>query len=86
MVINKLDAIQYWDIVDLIEFKDEAEKWIRIGYYRQSKGRLIFAGQTTITEPISMRKSILLNAAKEKEWFRDLLEEVVNDLVERTRQ
>jgi hypothetical protein len=66
--------IPYWDIVDLIEFK--GEKWMRIGYYRKKKV-LRFASQTTITEPISIWKDIFVNAAKEKEWFRKLLKEVI---------
>ena len=79
--VNEKGEIPYWDIVDLIEFPQEKEKrWMRIGYYRKPKDRLVFAGQTTITEPISIWKKILLTASMEKPWFRDLLFEVVNEL------
>ena len=73
-------TVPYWDIIDLIEFPDEPEglrKWIRIGYYRKPKDRLIFAGQTTITEPIKTWRKLLIHAAKEKPWFRKLLEEAL---------
>lgn len=77
---NAVGAVPYWDVVDLIEFKGEQEpEWIRIGYYRKPN-KLNWASQTTITEPISVWKRILVNAAREKKWFRDLLEEVINEL------
>ena len=78
---NAPGAVPYWDVVDLIEFKGEEEpEWIRIGYYRKPKDKLIYGSQTTITEPISIWKRILVNAAREKKWFRDLLEDVMNEL------
>ena len=74
-------GVLYWDVVDLIIFREEEEKeWIRIGYYRKPKDKLVFAGQTTITEPIRNWKRILTQAAKEKLWFRKLLLEVVMEL------
>lgn len=78
---NAPGAVPYWDVVDLIEFKGEEEpEWIRIGYYRKPKHTLIWGSQTTITEPVSIWKRILVNAAREKKWFRDLLEEVMKEL------
>ncbi len=74
-------GVPYWDVVDLIEFHDDQEPlWIRIGYYRKPKDRLVFAGQTTITEPISVWKKILVEGAKEKSWFKELLEEIMDEL------
>ncbi len=76
-------GIPYWDVVDLIVFPDEPEpEWIRIGYYRRPKttNRLVWASQTTITEPVGTWKRLLLTAAQEKEWFRKLLEEVVDEI------
>jgi hypothetical protein len=68
-------GVPYWDVVDLIEFPREAEPvWIRIGYYRMPKDRLVWGSQTTITEPIAVWRSLLTNAAKGKPWFRKLLE------------
>jgi len=70
--------VPYWDVVDLIEFPDEPQpEWIRIGYYRKPKDRLVWASQTTITEPVETWKDLLVRAAKQKTWFRKLLEEVL---------
>ena len=78
---NEPGTVPYWDVVDLIEFKGEKEpEWIRIGYYRKPKNKLNWGSQTTITEPISIWKKILLNAAREKKWFRALLEDVMAEL------
>jgi hypothetical protein len=73
--------VPYWDVIDLIEFPGEPEpKWIRIGYYRKPKDKLVFASQTTITEPIETWKGLLFHAAKEKAWFRELIEHVMEKL------
>jgi hypothetical protein len=53
---------------------------MRIAYYRKLRGRLVFAGQTTITEPISTWKRMLLDTAQKKSWFRDLFQGVMADL------
>ena len=74
-------GVPYWDVLDLIEFKKEKNpEWIRIGYYRVSKGRLQWGSQTTITEPVKTWKRVLIEAAKQKPWFRDLLVCVVAEL------
>ena len=76
-------GVPYWDVVDLINFPNEPEPyWIRIGYYRKPKDRLVWGSQTTITEPISVWKQILLQTARERSWFRKLIEEVVRDLLD----
>lgn len=78
---NEPGAVPYWDVVDLIEFKGEREPlWIRIGYFRKPKQKLNWGSQTTITEPVSIWKKILINAAREKKWFRDLLEDVLHEV------
>ena len=78
---NEIGAVPYWDVVDLIEFKGEKEpEWIRVGYYRKPKQTLNWGSQTTITEPVSIWKRIFVNTAREKKWFRDLLEDVMNEL------
>jgi len=76
------EGVKYWDVVDLISFNGDTEPWIRIGYYRmrRDKPQPRFAGQTTITETVAGWKTILLQAAREKEWFRRLLEEVCREM------
>lgn len=74
-------GVPYWDVVDLIRFHNEKNpEWIRIGYYRVPKGRLQWGSQTTITEPVKTWKRVLIEAAKQKPWFRDLLISVVAEL------
>jgi hypothetical protein len=74
-------GVPYWDVVDLIEFPNEKKPlWIRMGYYRAPKGRLQWGSQTTITESVETWKRILLGAAQQKEWFRNLLTGVVAEL------
>ena len=73
-------GVHYWHIVDLIEFSGYRECWIRIGYYRRPKERLVFAGQTTSTHRVSQWKHLLVKAAREKKWFRKLLEDVAEEL------
>jgi hypothetical protein len=81
--MNQPGSVPYWDVVDLIEFKGEQEsEWIRIGYYRKPGKTLNWGSQTTITEPTSVWKRILVNAAREKDWFRDLLKGVLEELDE----
>lgn len=73
--------VQYWDVVDLIEFPDNNDfKWIRIGYYRQLGDKIRWASQTTIAEPIDIWKRLLIQAAKKKIWFKELLLEVAEEL------
>jgi hypothetical protein len=74
--------VPYWDVVDLVEFEGEPERRIRIGYYRKPRNspNPRYASQTTITEPISVWKEILVNAMQEKKWFRDLIEDVMREL------
>ena len=74
-------GVPYWDVVDRIRFPDEPEPdWIRIGYYRRPKNRLVWGSQTTITEPTGVWKRILVGAARQKPWFRTLLDEVMDEL------
>lgn len=74
-------GVPYWDVVDLICFPDEAESdWLRIGYYRKPKDRLVWGSQATITEPLAIWKQLLVGAAKSKPWLRKLLEDVMAEL------
>jgi len=80
MLAPSWTGVPYWDVVDLIEF-DEPKKFraLRFGYYRKSKGRLIWASQTTLTEPIITFKALFKKAVKEKEWFKRFVEDVLRD-------
>lgn len=73
-------TVPYWDVIDLIEFKGQKERFIRIGYYRKPGNRLNYGSQTTITETISGWKGMLVKAAREKEWFRKLLDDAMKEL------
>lgn len=75
---NPGSAIAYWDVVDLIRFPNRPN-WIRVGYYRRANGRLVWAGQTTISDSFAVWKRLLIEAAK-KDWFRGLLEDVMAEL------
>ena len=77
---NARADVSYWDVVDLITFTGEPEKWIRIGYYRQMNDGLRWGSQTTIAEPVSVWKKLLIQTAREKEWFRELLKAVCHEL------
>jgi hypothetical protein len=79
---NVPGKVPYWDVVDRIQFEgDEDPEWIRISYYlTDNQGLLTWGGQTSITEPVAVWKTILLQAAREKKWFRDLLQDVMNEL------
>jgi hypothetical protein len=73
--------VPYWDVVDLIEFRGEKEpECIRIGYYRKPGEILNWGSQTTITETKSGWRGLLVKATREKEWFRKLLDEVMDEL------
>jgi hypothetical protein len=74
-------GIPYWDVVDLIEFPGEQEPlWMRVGYYRKPKDHLVWGSQTTITEPITIWKNLFIQAARDKPWFRKLLDDVMKEL------
>jgi hypothetical protein len=76
-------GVPYWDVVDLIEFPVKKDPlWIRFGYYRAPEGKLGWGSQTTITEPIRIWKSLLIKAAREKLWFKQLLMEVMREIGE----
>ena len=72
------DSIVYWNMVDLIRFEGEDENWLRITYYRynKEKRRWIFAGQTSISDPISYFVELFVKAIKEKEWMRPLFRRI----------
>lgn len=81
MYVPSWTDVAYWDVVDLIEFsKPEKFKAMRFGYYRKAKGKLGWASQTTLTEPIETYRELFVKAAKEKKWFKTFLEDVLKEL------
>ena len=78
---DNIGGVPYWDVIDLITFEGQTEPdFMRIGYFRKPLNRLVWGSQTTITEPLSTWKRLFVKAAKEKEWFRTLLEEVASEV------
>ena len=66
-------GVPYWDVIDLIEFPGARESlWMRVGYYRYVKGRLVWGSQTTLTDPLPAWRR-LFKAAKTRPWFAPLL-------------
>lgn len=72
------EDVVYWNIIDLIKFKDYPEDWLRVTYYRYKKKEMkwVFAGQTSISNPISGFVQMFAEAVKEKDWFKSLFREI----------
>jgi len=72
------DWVVYWNIIDFIKFEGEDEGWLRTTYYRYKKKerKWVFAGQTSLANPLSGFLELLVNTIKEKEWIRPLFREV----------
>jgi hypothetical protein len=70
--------VDYWMMIDRISFEGQTEDWLRITYYRYKKKemRWVFAGQTSLTIPISGFLKLFVKAIKDKEWIRPLFREV----------
>ena len=72
--------VPYFDTVDLIQFRVPQEFTVlRFGYYRVKNGKLGWAAQTTLTEPLETWKELFVKAVKEKHWFRDFLIDVLRE-------
>jgi hypothetical protein len=73
------EIVGYWNLIDLINFDDEKEDWLRISYYRYKKkeNRWVFAGQTSLTDPISQFEELFVKGIKEKEWVKKLFKKVL---------
>ena len=57
---SKSGDVEYINVIDILEFEGQKEKYMRVGYYRVfPTGRLVWGSQTTITEPMSEWKKIL---------------------------
>ena len=70
--------VAYWNLIDLIKFENEDEDWLRITYYRYKKKekRWVFAGQTSLSDPISEFEELFVRGIKEKHWIRSLIKNV----------
>ena len=79
MASPNIVGVPYWSVVDLIEFDKEPEQSMRFGYYRKPDKHLVWGSQTTLTAPISLWRQLLVQAANEMDWFRNLLQEVMDE-------
>ena len=72
------DMVVYWNMIDRIRFKGDNRDWLRITYYRYKKKerKWVFAGQTSIADPITAFVELFVKAIKEKKWIRPLFREV----------
>ena len=76
--------VTYWNVIDLIEFKGEDEDWLRVTYYRYKKKAIppkkrtgwVFAGQTSLSNPMSEFEELFVKAIKEKHWMRTFFREI----------
>jgi len=70
--------VVYWYVIDLIRFEDEHEDWLRMTYYRYKKRerKWVFAGQTSLSGPLSYFQRLFIETIKEKPWMRQLFREV----------
>lgn len=77
------NEVVYWNLIDLIKFEHDEENWLRITYYRYKKQqkRWVFAGQTSLSDPISKFEELFVNAIREKEWVRHLFKEILQKCV-----
>jgi len=69
------------DVIDLIEFTEPKPfDAIRFGYYNitgPNHDKLRWASVGALTEKTDELKDLFIKAAREKTWFRELLEEVL---------
>ena len=71
------DELLYWNVVDLIQFQNEETPWLRFGHYRMAKDTPLWANQTTLCDRLDTWEELLVKTAREKPWFRKLLEKVM---------
>ncbi|MGD0160810.1 MAG: hypothetical protein ABSB89_11010 [Candidatus Bathyarchaeia archaeon] len=89
-------SVNYWNILDFIKFQHDPDNlWLRITYYRYLKDeivrtkkgkitnkRWIFAGQTSISDPISAFERLFVKAIKEDKsgkWIRPLFKNIMKE-------
>lgn len=87
-------VVNYWNILDIIRFHHDPDNiWLRITYYRYLKNeiirtkkgkitnkRWIFAGQTSISDPISAFEELFVKAIREDKngkWIRPLFKNII---------
>lgn len=78
------DYVTYWNIIDLIKFKDEEEDWLRFTYYRYKKKAIppkkrtgwVSAGQTSLSNPMSQFEEFFVKAIKEKQWMKTFFRDI----------
>jgi len=80
-------SVTYWNMIDLIKFENQKEYWLRITYYRYKKKAIppkkrigwVFAGQTSLSDPISHFEELFTTTVKEKAWIRPLFKKIVKE-------
>ena len=79
---TKSGDVGYINTIDFIEFEGEKELWMRISYYRVfPNGKLVWGGQYSIAEPLSEWKGLIKKTAKDNQWFRHMLIDVVTEIL-----
>jgi len=76
--VSENDLVVYWYLIDRIRFEGENEDWLRITYcrYKKKERRWVFAGQTSLSGPISNIQKLFIEAIKKKDWVKPLFREV----------
>ena len=79
--VHDYNSVVYWHIADLIRFEGETELWFRMTYYRylQKKSKWVYAGQTSLSSPVSNFAKLFVGTIKESEGFRQLFKEICKE-------
>lgn len=78
------DDVPYWNVCDRIKFDGDPPEsyWLRFGYYRMANDTLRWASQTTLCDRMEIWEELMVKAAIEKPWFRELLAKVMERVSE----
>ncbi len=69
---------RFWNVIDLLDFSDATDPWIRFGYYRESGEHLIWARSSLADGQEDLRR-LFVAAAKKAPWFRELVKGLTAD-------
>ncbi len=65
-------GVRFWNVIDLLEFPDATQPWIRFGYYRQDGSRLVWARSSLADGEEDVRR-LFVAGIQQAEWFRQLV-------------